>query len=201
MTSTRAVRALSTRSIGTLFATGGAALDDTPTSSTTSFGVRAAHVAAAGAVRCTCTRAGRARPRDDRDETASEWPMTSVPATEKVWSTIRWSSASGTFGGKDSRAAWSAATLGLSACTSRQSSSSCVVAREREAERQVGERAAESGDEQEAALLQLGERELVPLQAGGIRRMRWSPAAPAAQRRAAASAAVRARRPRRRRGR
>ena len=83
---------------------------------------------------------------------------------EKVWSTIRWSSASGTFGGKDSRAARSAATLGHSACTSRQSSSSCVVAREREAERQVGERAAESGDEQEAALLQLGERELVPLQ-------------------------------------
>jgi hypothetical protein len=83
---------------------------------------------------------------------------------EKVWSTIRWSSASGTFGGKDSRAARSAATLGHSACTSRQSSSSCVVAREREAERQVGERAAESGDEQDAALLQLGERELVPLQ-------------------------------------
>ena len=36
--------------------------------------------------------------------------------------------------------------------------------RRSEAGRQVGERAAESGDEQDAALLQLGERELVPLQ-------------------------------------
>ena len=46
--------------------------------------------------------------------------MTSVPATEKVWCTIRRSSASGTFCGTGSRAARSAATW--------QSSSSCVPA-------------------------------------------------------------------------
>ena len=54
--------------------------------------------------------------------------MTSVPATEKVWCTIRRSSASGTFCGTGSRAARSAATLGHSACTTWQSSSSCVPA-------------------------------------------------------------------------
>ena len=54
--------------------------------------------------------------------------MTSVPATEKVWCTIRRSSVSGTFCGTGSRAARSAATLGHSACTTWQSSSSCVPA-------------------------------------------------------------------------
>ena len=72
-------------------------------------------------------RAGATEGRGTRRR-MSERPMMSVPATEKVWCTIRRSSASGTFCGTGSRAARSAATLGHSACTTWQSSSSCVPA-------------------------------------------------------------------------